>query len=125
MARILIVDDSLVARKNLRTILTQAGHVIAGEASNGKQAFTLYEQRRPDLVTMDITMPGMNGIEAVKNIVGAFPDAKIVIISALDQKKMIFEALENGAKHYILKPITKENVLSVLNEVLSNKIINA
>ena len=118
MAEILIVDDSMIMRRNLKTILTQAGHSIIAEASNGKEAFIEYEKHMPDLVTMDITMPIMNGIEAVKKIRCKFPEAKIVMISALDQRNMVFEALKNGAKHYIIKPITPDNVLAVLDTVL-------
>ncbi len=118
MARILIVDDSIIMRRNLNTILTQAGHSIIAEATNGKEAFIEYQKQMPDLVTMDITMPIMNGIEAVKNILNKFPEAKIIMISALDQRNMVFEALENGAKHYIIKPINPDNVLAVVNTVL-------
>ncbi len=118
VARILIVDDSMIMRRNLKTILIQAGHSIIAEASNGKEAFIEYEKHMPDLVTMDITMPIMNGIEAVKKIINKFPEAKIVMISALDQRNMVFEALENGAKHYVIKPIAPENVLAVLDSVL-------
>lgn len=118
MANILIVDDSMVMRRNLRAILTKAGHNILAEASNGNQGYLEYKKNMPDLVTMDITMPGMDGIAAVKKIIDEFPDAKIVMISALDQRSMVFEALENGAKHYIIKPITIEKVVTVVNEVL-------
>ena len=119
VARILIVDDSTIMRRNIKTVLTEAGHSIIAEASNGKEAFMEYEKHMPDLVTMDITMPIMNGIEAVKKITCRFPQAKIVMISALDQRNMVFEALENGAKHYIIKPIAPDNVLAVLDTVLT------
>lgn len=118
MANILIVDDSMVMRRNLKAILTKAGHTIVAEASNGNQGYLEYKNNIPDLVTMDITMPGMDGIGAVKKIIAEFPDAKIVMISALDQRSMVFEALENGAKHYIIKPITIEKVITVIDEVL-------
>lgn len=118
MARILIVDDSIVMRKNLVTIFTEAGHEVVGQASNGKQAISMYTELSPDLVTMDISMPIMRGVDAVKEIVTINPNAKIVIISALNQKQMVFEALNNGAKHYIIKPIVPNKVLGVLNEVL-------
>lgn len=118
MANILIVDDSIIMRKNLKTILTQGGHNIVGEATNGLQAYNEYVTLKPDLITMDITMPVMDGISATKKIVSEFKEAKILIISALDQKNMVFEALENGAKHYIMKPIMPDKVLQVVNEVL-------
>lgn len=118
MARVLIVDDSIIMRRNLKVILTQAGHSVIAEASNGKEALVEYEKCMPDLVTMDITMPIMNGIDAVRNIIDRFPKAKIIMISALDQRSMVFEALENGARHYIIKPITRDNVLRVVDFVL-------
>lgn len=118
MARILIVDDSAIMRRNLKTILTQAGHIVVGEAINGGQAHLMYRTHVPDLVTMDITMPNVNGIEAVKLIKKEFTDAKIIMVSALDQRSMVLEALKLGAKHYIIKPITPETVIDVVNKVL-------
>ena len=118
MARILIVDDSAVMRLNLRKILMESGHEIVAEAPNGKVALNMYEKYKPDLVTMDITMPVMSGVDATGFIVSKYPDAKIVMISALNQKKMVYDALKNGARHYIIKPIDKQKVMSVLNEVL-------
>lgn len=118
MARILIVDDSAVMRLNLRKILMESGHEIIAEAPNGKVALNMYEKYKPDLVTMDITMPVMSGVDATGFIVSKYPDAKIVMISALNQKKMVYDALKNGARHYIIKPIDKQKVMSVLNEVL-------
>jgi two-component system chemotaxis response regulator CheY len=118
MAKILIVDDSSIARRNLATILTDAGHTIVAEALNGEIAYKEYERYLPDLVTMDITMPTLDGIGAVKKIMTSFPDANIIMVSALDQKNMILLAIQYGAKHYIIKPFTGEKVLSVINEVL-------
>jgi len=118
MARILVVDDSIVARKNIVTILTKEGHTIVGEAINGGQAHSMYLTHLPDLVTMDITMPGVNGIDAVKLIMHDQPGAKIIMVSALAQRNMVFEALELGAKHYLVKPITPESVKTVVNKVL-------
>jgi len=117
MANILIVDDSCIMRRNLRILLTKAGHTVISEASDGMQAYQEYLKHRPDLVTMDITMPKMNGIESLKQIIAADPDAKVVMVSALDQRNMIFEALQSGAKHYILKPIN-DQTLEVIQEVL-------
>jgi len=130
MANILIVDDSILMRRNLRTLLQEAGHTVVAEASDGIDAFAEYEKHMPDLVTMDITMPVMNGIDAVKKIIAKFPEAVIIMISALDQKNMVFEAVQSGAKHYILKPITIEKILSTINSVLgirnpgSSQIVN-
>lgn len=118
MAKILVVDDSIVMRKNLATILKGEGHVVVGEASNGRQAISQYEDLKPDIVTMDISMPIMSGVEAVQKIIEKFPEAKIIMISAVNQKKMVFNAINSGAKHYIIKPIDAKKVLSVVNEVL-------
>ncbi|MGE5449994.1 MAG: response regulator [Methanomassiliicoccales archaeon] len=121
MANILVVDDSTVMRRGLSLILTKAGHTVVGQATNGEQAFLLYSRIKPDLVTMDITMPTMDGIDAMKSILKNFPDAKIVVISSLDQKKTILEAVELGAKHYIVKPFKDAKVLTIINEVLQEK----
>lgn len=118
MAKILIVDDALVMRKTLSIMLTQLGHTVVAEASNGIQACVEYEKHHPDLVTMDINMPGINGIEAIERLLQQFPQAKIIVISALGQKHMVFEAVEKGAQNYIVKPITAEKLASVLQEVL-------
>ncbi len=120
MARILIVDDSMMMRKTLRTILQRAGHIVTAEAANGDQAIMYYANHRPDLVTLDITMPGMNGTEVIKKLREIDPDANVVIVSALGQKHIIFEALQNGAKNYILKPITEDKLLAVVNMVLTH-----
>lgn len=121
MARILIVDDSVVMRRNLKTILEEAGHTIVGEAINGQQAYFEYKKTKPDLVTMDITMPKVDGIDALKQIIDNFPAAKIIMISALDQKSKVFSALRNGAKHYIIKPVTPEKTIEIIQQVLSEE----
>lgn len=118
MANILIADDSTILRRGLTLILTKGGHTVVGQATNGNQACMLYNQLKPDLVTMDITMPGMDGLEALCNIIEADPSAKVIMISALDQKRMVLEALESGAKHYIVKPFKDEKVLATVNAVL-------
>lgn len=118
MARILVVDDSIVMRKNLNSMLIEGGHKVVGQAINGKQAVNLYCELRPDLVTMDISMPLVNGVDAVNQIINIDANAKIIMISALNQKQMVFEALNNGAKHYIIKPIEPSKLLSVINDVL-------
>lgn len=121
MKRIMIVDDSAIMRKNLRFILTQAGYDVVAEAANGEEAFQIYVRLLPDLVTMDVTMPILNGLEAVKKIRAAYADACIIVISAFDQRSMLFEALEHGAKHYIIKPITAEKLLNVVDKVLNEQ----
>jgi len=116
---ILVADDSVLMRRNLKNILKQAGYNIVAEASNGKEAVELYRKHQPNLVTMDITMPVMTGIEAVKKIIEEYPDANIIMISALDQKHMVFKALECGAKHYIVKPFKVSAVLKAIQHVLN------
>jgi len=118
MARILVVDDSFMMRKSIRTILEKAGHTVVADCADGEKAIFAYDIHRPDLVTLDITMPGMNGIAVTKQLMKSYPDAKIIIVSALGQKRMVFDAIESGAKNYILKPITGDNLILVINLVL-------
>lgn len=121
MAKILIVDDSIIMRKNLEFILKNSNHQIVGQATNGKQAVELYKECKPDLVTMDISMPFMSGTDAVSEIISIDPSAKIIMISAINQKQLVFEAIKKGAKHYIVKPIDAENVIKTIDSVLKNK----
>ncbi|CAM3710483.1 response regulator [Mesobacillus zeae] len=118
MARILIVDDAKFMRITLSNILKQAGHEIAGEADNGRIAIGLYRELKPDLVTMDITMPEMGGLEAVKAIREEFPESKIIMCSAMGHQKIIVEAIEAGAKDFIVKPFGEAVVLDTINRVL-------
>lgn len=122
MARILIVDDSKIVRRNLNTILSKAGHEIIAEAENGMQAYHEYIKYKPDLVTMDITMPLLDGVRAVKKIITADPDAKIIMVSAIDQKNMVIAAIQMGAKHYILKPFDPVKVIAAVDAVLGIKV---
>jgi two-component system chemotaxis response regulator CheY len=105
-------------RRNLSAILSDAGHTIVAEASNGELGVSEYKKRRPDLVTMDITMPVMDGIDAVKLIIEHDPEAQIIMISSLDQKFTVLTALQSGARHYIIKPFSPDKVLKVVNDVL-------
>lgn len=118
MARILIVDDAKFMRLTLSNILVKANHEVVGEAENGIEAVELFEKEVPDLVTMDITMPEKNGIEALKEIKGNFPDAKIIMCSAMGQQKMVVEAIEAGAKDFIIKPFDENRVLEAIDRVL-------
>lgn len=118
MARILVVDDAKIMRKMIGSILIKAGHTVVGEAADGGEAHLMYKTHLPDLVTMDITMPGINGIEAVRLIMQDYPRAKIIMVSALAQKNMVFDALQLGAKHYLIKPVTYDSVVTVIQKVL-------
>lgn len=119
--RFLVVDDSSVARKSLREIVTLLGHTVVCEAENGAQAFTEYALHKPDVVTMDLTMQGMNGAEATSKIIATFPEAKIIVISATEEREAILDALERGARHFIIKPITHDKVAAVLHNVINQK----
>ncbi|BAA29570.1 response regulator [Pyrococcus horikoshii] len=120
MARVLVVDDAAFMRMLLKKILTQAGHEVVGEASNGKEAVEKYKQLKPDLVTMDIVMPEMDGITAVKEIMKIDPNAKIIMITAVGQEAKVMEALKSGAKGYIVKPFQAQKVIEEVNRVLSS-----
>lgn len=115
---ILIVDDSKIVVHLLTNMFKELGHNIAGTASNGEEALDKYVELRPDLVTMDITMPKVDGIQATKHILGQDPDALIVMITSHGQEQMIVEAVQAGAKGYILKPFRKEHIDSQIKQIL-------
>lgn len=117
VSRVLIVDDAMFMRVTIGNMLTDLGFEVIGEAENGKIAIEKYRKLQPDVVTMDITMPVMSGIESVKAIISESPDAKIVMISALGQQKMLKEALENGAKDFITKPFHPIQLEQVMQNV--------
>ena len=117
--RILITDDTAFMRLLLQKILTENGYEVVGEADNGKEAVRLFERHRPDLVTMDITMPKLNGIECLKEILRHDPKARVMMISALGQGAKILEAVNSGARHYVTKPFEPEKVLEAVTELLS------
>lgn len=119
MARILITDDAAFMRMQLKNIFTELGHEVVGEAENGQVAVNQYNDLKPDLVSMDITMPEMNGVEAVKQIKSIDPDATIVMCSAMGQQQMVVEAIKAGAKDFIVKPFDQERIKSALDKVLS------
>ena len=121
MATVLIVDDSKMMRRNLRKILTEAGHQVVGEATNGAEALSEYANTKPDLVTMDINMPVLDGIEAVKRILIDFPEARIIVISAHNEQSRVYQAIKSGAKNYVVKPIAANKVIDVINAVLQQK----
>lgn len=119
---VLIVDDALFMRSMLKDILEHSNQfTIAGEAESGKQAIEKYVELKPDLVTMDIVMPEMNGIDAMKKIFDIDPDANIVMCSVLGQEPLVMESVLAGAKDFIVKPFTKDKVLKILHGVLPGK----
>lgn len=118
MARVLIVDDAAFMRMMIKDILEKNGYEIVGEASNGLKAVELYKAENPDVVTMDITMPDMDGIEAVKAIKGFDPAAKIIMCSAMGQQTMVMDAIRSGARDFIVKPFQAERVLEAIRKAL-------
>jgi|SRR5690554_1294298 len=118
--RVLLVDDAQVVRLMLKRIFVEAGYEIAGEAISGTDAVQKYREFMPDLVMMDITMPEMKGIEAVKEIMSMDSSAKIIMCSSIGSKSKVIEAVEAGAKNYILKPFDAQKVLDVVSVVLDN-----
>ncbi|MBX5437187.1 MAG: response regulator [Alicyclobacillaceae bacterium] len=117
VAKIMIVDDAAFMRMMLKNILAEDGHEIVGEAMNGKQAVELYGQLQPDIVIMDITMPEMDGIQATGSIKSLYPDAKIIMCSAMGQQQMVIDAIQNGARGFIVKPFQKERVLEEVRKI--------
>ena len=116
MYRILIADDSLYARINLKTILTEAGHEVIGEASDGFEAVAKYRSLSPDIVTMDITMPMLNGVDALKQIIEFDKNARVIMMTAIGKPEKVLECLNSGAKRFITKPFEKGDVLKALDE---------
>lgn len=119
MQTALVVDDALFMRVTISNLLTEWGFQVVGQASNGKEAVQLYEQFQPDLVTMDVTMPGMSGLEAVKQIISNYPDAKIVMVTAMGQQRIIVQAIESGAKDFVTKPFKPEQLKAVVNNIMN------
>ena len=120
LARVLIVDDSRTSRKLMRNILEANDYEVAGEAANGEEAWAQYKALKPDAVTMDITMPKMDGIEALSLIRKDDPEAKIIMISAAGQREKMVEALKRGAQDFVTKPFDEEKVVSTLKDVLNH-----
>lgn len=117
--RVLITDDALFMRTTLKNMLTKNGYEVVGEAANGREAVELYEKVRPDVVTMDITMPEMDGITAVKEIRKIDGSANIIMCSAMGQKNMVLEAISAGAKDFIVKPFQPDKVIESLQKLVA------
>ncbi|MDD3879738.1 MAG: response regulator [Syntrophomonas sp.] len=116
--RVLIVDDAAFMRMMIKDILGKNGYIIAGEAENGRVAIEKYKELQPDLVTMDITMPEMDGIAAVKEIREVDPAARIIMCSAMGQQAMVIDAIQAGAKDFIVKPFQPERVIEAVSKAL-------
>ncbi len=117
--RVLIVDDAAFMRMMIKDILAKNGYEIVGEAENGQVAIEKYKDVKPDLVTMDITMPEMDGIAAVKEIVSFDSTARVIMCSAMGQQAMVIDAIQAGAKDFIVKPFQPERVLEAVSKALS------
>ena len=117
MAKILIVDDSRTSRKVLRGILEEGGHEIVDEAANGQEGVQKFQACKPDIVTMDITMPVLDGMEALKMIKALKPDMKVVMVTAAGQKNEMIDCIKLGANEFLTKPFDKEEIISVINKL--------
>lgn len=115
--RVLIVDDAVFMRMKLRDILEKNGYEVVAEAQNGIEAIEKYKSERPDLVTMDITMPEMDGVTALRGIKNIDPNAKVIMCSAMGQQSMVMDAIQAGARDFIVKPFDNDRVLESLNKV--------
>ena len=118
MAKILVVDDAAFMRMMIKDILTKNGYEVAGEAENGSVAVSKYSELKPDLVLMDITMPEKDGIQALKEIKKLDGSATVIMCSAMGQQAMVIEAIQSGAKDFIVKPFQPERVLEAVKKVI-------
>jgi two-component system, chemotaxis family, chemotaxis protein CheY len=118
MARILVVDDAAFMRKMVTDALTKGGHEVIGEAGNGTEAVEQYQTLKPDLTTLDITMPEKDGLSALKDIMALDPSAKVIMCSALGQESKVLESIKLGAKDFVVKPFQAERVLDAVGKAL-------
>jgi two-component system, chemotaxis family, chemotaxis protein CheY len=123
--RYLVVDDSVFARKSLAKMIEAFGGTVAGEAGDGLTAITEYGRTKPDIVLMDITMPQMEGIEAVERIVREHPEARIVMVSSVGYQDNILAALQKGARHFVQKPVKPDALYEIIRYVLSDEGVTA
>lgn len=118
MNRVLVADDAAFMRMMIKTYLEKHGFQVVGEAENGIAAFQKYKELKPDIVTMDITMPNMDGLEALKNIIEYDAEAKVIMLTAMGQQDMVREAIISGAKYFLIKPFKEEVLIKTINSVL-------
>jgi two-component system chemotaxis response regulator CheY len=118
MARVLVVDDAAFMRKMVSDALTGGGHEIVGEAANGSEAVQRFQELRPDVMTLDITMPEKDGLTALREIIAVDPGAKVVMCSALGQESKVLESIKLGAKDFVVKPFQPDRVLSAIDKAL-------
>ncbi|MCM1099793.1 MAG: response regulator [Clostridium sp.] len=118
MANIMIVDDSITSRKFLREILERNGHTVLGEAVNGEEGYLKFKELHPDVVTMDITMPVMDGIESLSLIKKENPEVKVLMITSAGQKEKMIESIKRGADEFIMKPFNEAEILGALEKTI-------
>ena len=117
MAKILIVDDTRTSRKMLRNILESNGHEIIDEAVNGQEGVQKFQALKPDVVTLDITMPVVDGVEALKMIKALDPESKVVMVTAAGQKNKMIECIKAGANEFLTKPFEQQEIVDVINKM--------
>ena len=117
MSKVLIVDDAAFMRISIKNMLTKNGYEVVGEAENGAVGVELYKELQPDIVTMDITMPEMSGLDALKEITKIDPKSKVVMVSAMGQESMVREAIVSGAKGFIVKPFKEEGIIAAIKKL--------
>jgi len=117
-ARVVVVDDALFMRRLLRDLLEDAGHRVVGEGSDGDQLVELYETHRPDLVTLDLVMPNVGGLEALAALLAAHPSATVIVCSSVSDERSILEAIGLGARDYVLKPVQPAKLLDAVAKAL-------
>lgn len=118
MAKIMVVDDAAFMRMMIKNTLTKTGYTDIVEAQDGAEAVTKYDEEKPDMVFMDITMPNMDGLQALKKIKESHPDAKIVMCTAMGQESMVVDAIKSGAKDFIVKPFNQERIVETVKTIL-------
>jgi two-component system chemotaxis response regulator CheY len=118
MARVLVVDDAAFMRKMVTDALTKGGHEVVGEAGNGAEAVTQFQELRPDAMTLDITMPEKDGLAALKEIIALDPSAKVIMCSALGQESKVLESIKLGAKDFVVKPFQADRVLEAIAKAI-------
>ncbi len=125
MGRLMVVDDSMFMRRLIRQAATEAGWEVVGEAGNGREAVELFPQVQPDLVTMDVVMPEMSGLEALRKIRELDPNAQVVMVTALDQKQTLLDSIRDGAIDFIVKPFDQARIVGLLAKVSQRSKIQA
>ena len=119
--RVLIVDDAAFMRMMIKNVLTQNGYEVAGEASNGQEALVLYEKVKPELVTLDITMPEMDGIQTLKELLKMDPSANVIMVTAMGQQQLVIEAIQVGAKDFVVKPFQPDRLIEAVRKALGDE----